>query len=38
MALANVLALGIGDVRACVKVDDTVPGIEEVAQACGPWA
>jgi phosphonoacetaldehyde hydrolase len=29
MALANVLALGIGDVRACVKVDDTVPGIEE---------
>lgn len=36
MALANVLALGIGDVRACVKVDDTVPGIEEGCRA-GMW-
>ncbi len=36
MALANVLALGIGDVRACVKVDDTVPGIEEGRNA-GMW-
>lgn len=36
MALANVLALGIGDVRACVKVDDTVPGIQEGLNA-GMW-
>ena len=36
MALANVLALGIRDVRACVKVDDTVPGIEEGLNA-GMW-
>ena len=36
MALANVLALGIGDVRACVKVDDTTPGIEEGRRA-GMW-
>lgn len=36
MALANVLALGIGDVRACVKVDDTVPGIAEGLRA-GMW-
>lgn len=36
MALANVLALGITDVRACVKVDDTVPGIEEGLRA-GMW-
>ena len=36
MALANVLALGIGDVRACVKVDDTVPGIAEGLNA-GCW-
>lgn len=36
MALANVLALGIGDVRACVKVDDTVPGIAEGRRA-GMW-
>ena len=36
MALANVLALRIGDVRACVKVDDTVPGIEEGLNA-GMW-
>lgn len=36
MALANVLALGIGDVRRCVKVDDTTPGIEEGRRA-GMW-
>lgn len=36
MALANVLALGVQDVRACVKVDDTVPGIEEGRNA-GMW-
>lgn len=36
MALANVLALGITDVRACVKVDDTVPGIQEGLSA-GMW-
>ena len=36
MALANVLALGVGDVRACVKVDDTTPGIEEGRHA-GMW-
>lgn len=37
MALANVIELGIGDVRACVKVDDTVPGIEE-GLAAGMWS
>ena len=37
MALANVLALGLTDVRACVKVDDTVPGIEEGRNA-GMWS
>ena len=36
MALANVLALAIGDVRHCVKIDDTVPGIEEGRRA-GMW-
>jgi phosphonoacetaldehyde hydrolase len=36
MALANVLALEVGDVRACIKVDDTVPGIEEGRNA-GMW-
>ncbi|HSP58128.1 MAG TPA: phosphonoacetaldehyde hydrolase [Halomonas sp.] len=35
-ALANVIALGIGDVAACVKVDDTVPGILEGRRA-GMW-
>lgn len=35
-ALANVIALGIDDVGACVKIDDTVPGIlESAARACG---
>jgi len=37
MALANVLALRIGDVAACIKVDDTVPGIEEGIRA-GMWS
>ena len=35
-ALRNVVELGIGDVAACVKVDDTVPGIEEGRRA-GMW-
>jgi len=35
-ALANVIALGIDDVAACVKVDDTVPGILEGRRA-GMW-
>ncbi|WP_432239068.1 phosphonoacetaldehyde hydrolase [Herbaspirillum robiniae] len=37
MALANVLALKIGDVAGCIKVDDTVPGIEEGIRA-GMWS
>jgi beta-phosphoglucomutase-like phosphatase (HAD superfamily) len=36
MALANVLELGIADVRACIKIDDTVPGITE-GRAAGMW-
>lgn len=36
MALANVIELGIGELAACVKVDDTVPGIEE-GLAAGMW-
>jgi phosphonoacetaldehyde hydrolase len=35
-ALANVIAMGIDDVAACVKVDDTVPGILEGRRA-GMW-
>ena len=35
-ALANVIALGIDDVAACVKVDDTVPGILE-GRGAGMW-
>ncbi len=35
-ALANVIALGITDVAACVKVDDTEPGILEGRHA-GMW-
>jgi phosphonoacetaldehyde hydrolase len=35
-ALANVIALGIDDVAACVKVDDTWPGILE-GRAAGMW-
>lgn len=36
MALANMLALQLPDVRRCVKVDDTKPGIEEGRNA-GMW-
>ena len=36
MALQCVLALGIGSVAHCVKVDDTVPGIAEGINA-GMW-
>jgi phosphonoacetaldehyde hydrolase len=36
MALANVIELGVGELAACVKVDDTVPGIEE-GRAAGMW-
>lgn len=35
-ALANVIALGIEDVAACVKVDDTWPGILE-GRSAGMW-
>ena len=35
-SLANVIALGIDDVAACVKVDDTWPGILEGRRA-GMW-
>jgi phosphonoacetaldehyde hydrolase len=35
-ALANVIALGIDDVAACVKVDDTPPGILE-GRSAGMW-
>ena len=35
-ALANVIALGIDAVGACVKIDDTVPGILEGRRA-GMW-
>jgi phosphonoacetaldehyde hydrolase len=37
MALSNVIALRLGDVRACVKVDDTVAGVEEGRNA-GMWS
>lgn len=36
MALANVNALGVGSVQACIKVDDAAPGIEEGINA-GMW-
>ncbi|MBV8660066.1 MAG: phosphonoacetaldehyde hydrolase [Burkholderiales bacterium] len=36
MALANVIELGVHDVAACIKVDDTVPGIDEGLNA-GMW-
>ncbi|WP_374357053.1 phosphonoacetaldehyde hydrolase [Chitinimonas sp.] len=36
MALANVIELGVQEVAACVKVDDTVPGIAE-GLAAGMW-
>src|SRR5690554_905263 len=35
-ALANVIALGVSDVAACVKVDDTAPGILE-GRSAGMW-
>ena len=35
-ALANVIALGINDVAACLKVDDTWPGILE-GRSAGMW-
>jgi len=35
-ALANVIALGLDDVAACVKVDDTLPGILE-GHSAGMW-
>ena len=35
-ALANVIAMGVDDVGACVKIDDTVPGILEGRRA-GMW-
>ncbi|MFZ3186733.1 MAG: HAD-IA family hydrolase, partial [Pseudomonas sp.] len=36
MALENLIRLGASDVAACVKVDDTVPGIDE-GLAAGMW-
>jgi phosphonoacetaldehyde hydrolase len=37
MCLRNVMELGVSSVSACVKVDDTVAGIEEGLRA-GMWA
>ena len=37
MALANMLALKISHVAGCIKVDDTVPGVEEGIRA-GMWS
>jgi len=36
MCLINVIRLGVSTVEACVKVDDTIPGIEEGLNA-GMW-
>jgi len=36
MCLLNVINLGVSAVQACVKIDDTVPGIEEGLNA-GMW-
>jgi len=36
MSLKNAIALNVSDVRGCVKVDDTIPGIEEGLSA-GMW-
>ncbi len=36
MCLKNVIELGVGTVHACVKIDDTVPGVEEGLNA-GMW-
>jgi phosphonoacetaldehyde hydrolase len=37
MSFKNLIELGVETVQACVKVDDTVPGIEEGLNA-GMWA
>jgi phosphonoacetaldehyde hydrolase len=36
MCLQNVIRLGVSTVHACVKVDDTIPGVEEGLNA-GMW-
>jgi phosphonoacetaldehyde hydrolase len=36
MCLLNVIKLGVSNVQACVKIDDTVPGVEEGLNA-GMW-
>ncbi len=36
MCLQNVINLGVSTVQACVKVDDTIPGVEEGLNA-GMW-
>jgi phosphonoacetaldehyde hydrolase len=36
MCFANAMRLGVRDVRACVKVDDTAPGIAE-GKSAGMW-
>ncbi len=36
MCLLNVIKLGLSTVQACVKIDDTVPGVEEGLNA-GMW-
>jgi phosphonoacetaldehyde hydrolase len=36
MCLQNVIKLGVSSVQACVKVDDTIPGVEEGLNA-GMW-
>lgn len=39
MALKNVIELGLSDVAACVKVDDTAPASRKAAApVCGRWA
>jgi phosphonoacetaldehyde hydrolase len=36
MCLQNAIKLGVSTVQACVKIDDTVPGVEEGLNA-GMW-
>lgn len=36
MCLQNVINLGVSNVQACVKIDDTIPGVEEGLNA-GMW-
>jgi phosphonoacetaldehyde hydrolase len=36
MCLHNVIKLGVSTVQACVKIDDTIPGVEEGLNA-GMW-